>query len=96
VLITQIASNVVQNARKACGAHDGLTREVTCLYVVLQRLQKEAAKPQSLLNSTGDNRKDELNTQIQDCSVVLRVLSQILDKYNALSAEKRSVTKLWQ
>jgi hypothetical protein len=96
VLITQLASNVVQNARKACGVHDGLTREVTCLYVALQRLESEASRSQSLLNSTGYDRKDELATLIQECSVILQVLSEILEKYNALSEEKRSVTKLWQ
>jgi hypothetical protein len=96
VLIIQLASNAVQNARKACGAHDGLTREVTCLHVALQRLKNEASNPQSLLNSTGDDRKDELATLIQDCGGVLRVLTQILEKYNALSEEKRSVTELWQ
>jgi hypothetical protein len=31
-----------------------------------------------------------------DCKRVLRVLDGILDKYNALSEEKRSVTKLWK
>jgi hypothetical protein len=96
VVIIQLAFNVVQNARKACGAHDELTREITCLYIVLRRLESEASKPQSLLNSTTDGRKDELAILVQDCSVILRVLSEILEKYNALSEEKRSITKLWQ
>ncbi|KUJ12004.1 uncharacterized protein LY89DRAFT_786152 [Mollisia scopiformis] len=68
-----IALDIVQNTRKACGAHDNLTREVN-----------------------KDSRRDELATLAQDCRHVLRVLSQILEKYNALSDEKRSVTKLWQ
>ena len=96
VVITQLAFNVVQNARKACGAHDGLTREVSCLHVALHRLQNEASKSQLLLNCIGDDWKDELATLIEDCGRILNVLSRILQKYNALSEEKRSVTKLWQ
>jgi hypothetical protein len=94
--LTQLAYTVVQNARKACGAVDSLTREVSSLHIVLQRLESEVSKEESLLNRSEDNRKNELATLAKDCQRVLRVLSQILEKYNALSEEKRSVTKLWQ
>ncbi|KAE8453031.1 hypothetical protein EG329_012218 [Mollisiaceae sp. DMI_Dod_QoI] len=96
ILLTQVAYNTVQNARKACGVHDNLTREVNTLHVVLSRLELEVSKPDSLLNRKEDNRRKELATLGSDCRRVLGVLSQILEKYNALSDEKRSVTKLWQ
>ena len=44
VLITQLAWKTVQNARKACGEHDELTREVLSLHVVLSRLEQEVEK----------------------------------------------------
>ena len=87
---------MVQNARKACGAHDGLTQEVTFINVALRRLESEASRSQSLLNSRGYDRKDELATLIQECSVILQVILEILEKYNALSEEKRSIAELWQ
>jgi len=71
-------------------------REVNSLHIVLQRLHVEVSKPNSILTQTGDNRKKELATLVGDSKRVLRILSQILEKYNALSEEKRSVTKLWQ
>jgi hypothetical protein len=63
---------------------------------VLQRLETEVSKPEILLNRSEDNRRNELATLAKDCRRVVSVLSQILEKYNALSEEKRSVTKLWQ
>jgi hypothetical protein len=98
VLLTQLAWDVVQNSRKACGAHDDLTSEVTSLHIVLRRLQAEVSKPNAILTRSDDNldRREELAQLSEDCKRVLRVLDGILEKYNALSEEKRSVTKLWK
>ncbi|CZR50187.1 uncharacterized protein PAC_00059 [Phialocephala subalpina] len=94
--LTQLAYKVVQSSRKACGAHDELTRDVTNLHIMLQRLELEKSRPESLLNRSDDNRREELADLSSGCHRVLRVLSQILEKYNALSDEQRSVKKLWQ
>jgi hypothetical protein len=98
VLLTQLAWDVVQNSRKACGAHDELTSEETSLHIVLRRLEIEVSKPNSILTRSDDNtdRKGELAQLSEDCRRVLRILDGILRKYNALSEEKRSVTKLWK
>jgi hypothetical protein len=89
---------VVQNSRKACGAHDELTSEVTSLHIVLRRLQVEVSKSNSILTQSdgNPNRIEELAQLSSDCRRVLRTLDGILEKYNALSEEKRSVTKLWK
>jgi hypothetical protein len=63
---------------------------------VLPRLEAEVSKPEFLLNRSEDNRRNELATLAKDYRRVVSVLSQILKKYNALSEEKRNVTKLWQ
>jgi hypothetical protein len=96
VLLSNLAYKTVQNARSACGAHDSLTREVSSLHIVLARLEAEVSKPDSILNGDEDHRKRELATLVNGCKCVLRVLSRILEKYNELPEEKRSVTKLWQ
>ena len=96
VLLTNLARTTFQNAQKACGARDDLTREVRSLHIVLQRLEVEISKPNSILAQKEDSRREELVTLVKDCEKVLNALSQILTKYNALSDEKRSVTKLWQ
>ena len=63
---------------------------------MLQRLEVEAAKPESLLNRKTESRREELRTLCSDCSSVLKVLQTILHRYNALSEEERSFKKLWQ
>lgn len=96
IQLTQLAWSVVQNTRKAVGAHADISREVTSLHLVLSRLSVEVQNPASLLSQTHDGRRDELLLLTRNCARVLRVLAQILEKYNALDDEKRKVTRLWQ
>jgi hypothetical protein len=94
--LTQLVSNVVRGAPQACGADDELTWEVTSLHIVLGQLECEVAKPQSILNSNDDDRKLELMTLANHCQKSLKVLSNILDKYNRLSEENKRLTKFWK
>ena len=96
VLLVNLAWSTVQKSRKACGEYDELTREVSSLHVVLQRLHEESKKPESPLNKPDDTLKEELGTIVFGCRKTLRVLDKILAKYNALSSDKRSSRKLWQ
>jgi hypothetical protein len=88
-LVTNLAYSTVQNARRACGAHSALAREVNSLHVVLTRLEAEVVKPESILNGgassseNGDGRDEksnELADLVRDCERVLRVLKEILEK----------------
>ncbi|CAF9921396.1 MAG: hypothetical protein ALECFALPRED_001778 [Alectoria fallacina] len=98
VLITQLAWKTVQNARKACGEHDELTREVLSLHVVLSRLEQEVEKRGSTLNDdkSGDTYKEEMNFIVCGCAKVLNKLDQVLAKYNALSEQEKSGRRLGQ
>ena len=96
VLLTRLAWNIVQNSRKACGEHDELTREVLSLHIVLQRLEHEYSKADSPLNRSSDTYNEELQVIARGCERVLRVLDNILKKYNRLSGEDKSWRKLWQ
>lgn len=96
VLLTQLAWRTVQHARQACGEHDELAREANSLHIVLQRLETEVSKPHSILSSGDDDRMDELAALVENCERVTNVLLKILEKYNALSEEKKRVTKLWK
>lgn len=96
ILLTQVAWNVTQNSRKACGEHDELTREVSTLHVVLKRLQHEITKPESPINKPADTSREEIEFLAGGCHRVLRILDQILEKYNALSETERSGRQLWQ
>ena len=96
VLLGQLAWKAVQNSQKACAEHDELTREVSSLHVVIRRLEKEAAKPESPLNRSGDHCKKELSVIVGGCEKVLKMLNRVLEKYNTLSERERSVKKLWQ
>ena len=96
VLLCQLAWSTVQNSRKACGEHDELTREVSALHVVLQRLHQEVDKPDSPVNKSGDSCRAELETNVTHCEKVLRALDKILVKYNALGENEKRGRKLWQ
>lgn len=93
ITITQLAYTVVQNSRKACGAHSELASEATSLHIVLQRLQREVEKPNSLINRTDDGRLEELQIIIKGCDQILKVIDQVLNKYNGMSEDKRRVTR---
>ncbi len=96
ISLTQIARTVVQNSQRACGEHDELTREVTSLHVVLKWLEHEVAKPESPINRSNDTCREEVEVIAGGCRRVLKILDQILEKYNALTETERSGRKLWQ
>ncbi|MCJ1264874.1 hypothetical protein MMC22_004749 [Lobaria immixta] len=96
VQLVQLAFRTVQNSRKACGEHDELTRETSSLHTVLRRLQQEASKPECPINRHGDTYRDELATLISGCGRVLNVMDKVLEKYNALGDQEKSIRKLWQ
>jgi hypothetical protein len=95
--LTQLAWKTVQNSRKACGEHGELTREVKSLHFVLRRAEQEASKPNSVFNETkhNDNATEELKTAIAGCHQILRILDEILEKYNALSDSAKVGRRLW-
>lgn len=95
-MLSQLASRVVNGAREACGVHDEFTKEVASLHIVLGALEQEVAKPNSILNSNDDEKMKELAALVEPCQKVLRMMEKILDKYNAMNEEKRSITKLWK
>lgn len=96
VLLVQLAFRTVDNARKACGEHNELTHETSRLHAVLQRVQQEASKPESPTNRPGDSYREELASIASGCRRVLNSMDKILEKYNALSNQEKSVRKLWQ
>lgn len=97
----------MENARKACGAHSALAREVHSLHVVLTRLQAEAASPESILNGGGASTENgrgraekgkELADLVTDCERVLRVLKEILEKVCitfSVGTKRKCETNLW-
>ena len=95
-LLVRLAYKTAEGARTACGEYDELTREVTGLHNVLNRLDREARKPSSFLNRPGEAYKQELEPLSSRCKHVLTQLDTILVKYNALSEQERSVRKLWK
>lgn len=94
--LVQLAWKTIQNARKACGEHDELTREISSLHLVLRLLQTEISKPESPINRPDDRCKEELQVIAGRCNKVLRRLDRVLEKYNTLSEKERSAKKIWQ
>lgn len=96
IALTQLASRVVQNSRKACGAHDELTHDLSNLQSVLRRLEEELTKGENPISRSDSSSQKELESLVAGCQKVLRVLENILLKYNSLSEQERSGRKLWQ
>ena len=96
VTLGQLAWKTIQNSLKACGEHDELTREASSLHVVIRRLEKEVSKPESPINRPEDKCKEELQSIVDGCEKVLKVLNRVLEKYNTLSEKERSAKKLWR
>lgn len=87
------------NARKACGDGDALTLNISSLHHVLARLSTDveaSEKEGGVRKRESDNRWRELATLARDCARLLKVLNQVLGKYNSLPDDKRKVTKLWR
>jgi hypothetical protein len=97
ILIVQLAWNTVQGAKQACGEHDELTREVASLHKVLNRVRREISRSSS--SRENDQRKKELDEHVAGCEHVLRVMNEVLVKYNALGEDKkkgRGLERLWK
>ncbi|KAI4088326.1 MAG: hypothetical protein LQ339_008723 [Xanthoria mediterranea] len=82
-------------ARAACGQYDDLTREISSLHVVLNRLKIEAAKPGNPINKDKAHGK-EFRVIANGCKDILTQLDKVLVNYNALSEQERSVRRLWK
>jgi hypothetical protein len=95
-LLVQLAWRTVQGARQACGQYDELTREVTSLHRVLQRLHRELSKPDSPLNRVEDERREELDELSSGCEQILNVMNAIVTKYNMLPDNEKSGKRIWQ
>jgi len=66
------------------------------VYTVLANIESEISDPESVINKADDNRARELRHHIEGCERYLGRLDLVLTKYNALSENERSFTKLWQ
>jgi hypothetical protein len=96
VVLAQLAWDCLQSSKDAVGENDELTRELLGLYKILSRLQNELANPTSLVNRASDERRHELEEHAADSEGILRVMSTVLEKYNALGREQRKRRRLWQ
>jgi hypothetical protein len=97
IVLVQLAYKVLEGARKACGEHDDLTREVASLHKVLQRLRKELVSPDSLLHRA-DDRRQELDEHCKAVEALLKVIDDVITKYSLLSSKdrKKAAQRLWQ
>ena len=88
IVLVSLAWKTVQNSRKACGEYDELTQEASGLHVVLQRLEKELGKPESLIDKSRGIHKHELGVLVSGCENVLSTLDKILENTTVLGTEK--------
>jgi hypothetical protein len=94
--LVQLAWSTYEGAKKACGEHGDLTKELSTLCDVLRILQAEEENPDSLIHRARGNHRKELGKHVQECRRHLESMSRILDKYNSLSDEERKRFQLWK
>jgi hypothetical protein len=95
-LLIQLAWSTFDGAKRACGEHDDLTKEVLSLHSILNHLRSEVRNPKSLINLAAENRRMELDNHLRGCGRHLRRMNSVLTKFNALPDEERSGKQLWQ
>lgn len=95
-LLVQLAWDTFQSTRQACGEYNELTKEVSSMHKVLQRLHRELAEPQSILHRSDNERVNELQEVVAGCEGILRVIDSTVKKYNPLGDNNKSGKKLWQ
>ena len=92
IAIVQLAHDAYQGAKLACGEHDDLTKEVSSLWRVLKQIEREMPKD----GSANNPRRKELDEHINGAKRILRVMDEILRKYNGLGQGKISGSSLNQ
>jgi hypothetical protein len=95
-LLIQLAWSTFDGAKRACGEHDDLTKEVLSLHSILNHLHSEVRNPDSLINLAEENRRTELHNHLRGCGRHLRRMNSVITKFNALPDEERSGRQLWQ
>jgi hypothetical protein len=95
-LLIQLAWSTFDGAKRACGEHDELTKEVLSLHSILDHLRSEVRNPESLINLAAEHRRMELDSHLRGCGRHLRRMNSVLTKFNALPDEERSGKQLWQ
>ncbi|KAL9039627.1 MAG: hypothetical protein Q9214_004799, partial [Letrouitia sp. 1 TL-2023] len=95
ITLTQLAWRIVQNARRACGEHDELTRDLKAQHTVLLRLEKEVSKVENPINRQDKRYREELEVLLKGSKRALNALDQLLQSYSGLSQKQRGTRKFW-
>ena len=66
------------------------------MHTVLQRLEQEVSKPESLLNEPDSSGNEDVGQILSGCQKPVSLLDRLVERYNALSEEERSTRTLWQ
>lgn len=93
--LIQLSWSAVEGARRACGKHDDLTKEVSSLYDVLAHVYSAMSVPESPIGQARRGLRTELQNHMTGCDTQLRIINTVLDKFNALSPEKKFGKQLW-
>jgi hypothetical protein len=93
--LIQLSWSAVEGARRACGKHDDLTKEVSSLYDVLAHVYSAMSVPDSPISHARKSLRTELQSHMTGCDTQLRIINTVLDKFNALSPEQRFGKQLW-
>jgi hypothetical protein len=94
--LIQLSWSAVEGARRACGKHDDLTKEVSSLYDVLAHVYSEMSVPESPIGQARRSLRAELQNNLTGCETQLRIIKTVLDTFNALSPEQKFGQPLWQ
>ncbi|PVH83809.1 hypothetical protein DL98DRAFT_615139 [Cadophora sp. DSE1049] len=92
-MVVKLAWSTLEGAKKACGEHDELTKEISSLHLTLEHLRSEVADPESVINMHKGGRRKDLEIHISGCRRHLRRINSVLTRYNRLQNGSGS---MWQ
>jgi hypothetical protein len=92
ILIIQLERSSFQGARKACGEYDELRLRAYIEFSNESRKRSLDLRPVPEMVK----RRKELDEAVAGCENILRVMDEVLRKYNALGDDKKKGNRLWQ
>ena len=85
--LVNLTSKAYRGWKHACGEYADITGSLDSLLIILERIEAEARKLDSVLTRTADDRQD-LEDVLSNCEPTVRELHAIIDKYKSLASSR--------
>ncbi|KAK3697715.1 hypothetical protein LTR37_017297 [Vermiconidia calcicola] len=88
VTLISLTSKAYRGWKHACGEYSEITGSLDSLSIVLQRIEREASKPGSVLKRTAQDMQD-LGDVLANCEPTIRELHSIVVRYKSMGSSRQ-------